>query len=386
MSSLDRFILEDTNPVQTSKSKSKMRSAKKAPIPEPKKAAKSKPRKSVTFVNVENSPAQVVEEQTLGTQAHVKKGHEKYRSKDWTDAECETMLRTWRAVTGGVREHGEMELSDLQCAQKWCHAHQEDIAQMPEFARDIQSVDDEEVSRSLRGSSLILSPAVMLALNMYRANGYEIVNCQIFQHWINEYESPRLDVVEMRKHLPEDRTLIWPLQYSLHWILCVINRQTMRFDVYDSLRDYAHGVRKAMLMRVKTLLRRAWGRNLQFHLRACDQQDAFSNDCAIHTLRNAFDEMKVSLRGGAVVSRRWLADKWRARAEMGTQAATPAVSVRSGSQPPSFVSWSQSSRPPPRKKPRSESQSSLGTQQTQRTQVARRRMSEVESLKAMFRN
>ena len=82
-----------------------------------------------------------------------------------------------------------MELSDLQCAQKWCHAHQEDIAQMPEFARDIQSVDDEEVSRSLRGSSLILSPAVMLALNMYRANGYEIVNCQIFQHWINEYES-----------------------------------------------------------------------------------------------------------------------------------------------------------------------------------------------------
>ena len=155
----------------------------------------------------------------------------------------------------------------------------------------------------------------------------------------------------------------------------------MRFDVYDSLRDYAHGVRKAMLTRVKTLLRRAWGRNLQFHLRACDQQDAFSNDCAIDTMRNAFDEMKVTLRGGAIVSRRWLADKWRARAEMGTQAATPATSVRSGSQAPSFVSWSQSSRP--RKNPRTESQPSQGTQHTQ---VARRRMSEVESLKAMFRN
>ena len=183
MSSIDRFILVETNPdVHTSKSKSKKapKSAKKAPVPEPKKAAKTNPRKSVTFVNVDNSPAQVIEEPTLGTQVHVKKGHEKYRSNDWTDTECETMLRKWRAVTGGVHEPGEIALSDLQCAQKWCHAHQEDIAQMPEFARDVEAVDDEEVSRSLRGASLILSPAVMLALNMYRQVGYEIVNCQIF--------------------------------------------------------------------------------------------------------------------------------------------------------------------------------------------------------------
>ncbi len=53
------------------------------------------------------------------------------------------------------------------------------------------------------------------------------------------------DAVRLR--LPVDCFVLWPVNYSQHWVLAVLDRRNRSFLVYDSLRGYGHDQRKGTL-------------------------------------------------------------------------------------------------------------------------------------------
>ena len=58
---------------------------------------------------------------------------------------------------------------------------------------------------------------------------------------------------------------------------------------------------------MKAVLFRAWKRNLIYHLKACEQQEVGTNDCAVFTVRNAHREMGTDV----IVTRVWMKLEWR---------------------------------------------------------------------------
>jgi hypothetical protein len=257
-------------------------------------------------------------------------------------------MRVWVAGTGGVKQPGEEHLTDQQVALQYANEH---LERHHEFRREVMPPDEHEVAfdealDSLRPGKLIYSQVVHHILLNNVKPGFFIVNTAVAEHWLLQGDRRAGAAPPTPADLPEAARILWPLCYANHWILAVLHKPTKQFDVYDSLRGYAHGPRTAVLQRVQKVFRDVHNTWLNFTLRATDQQAEGSNDCAVHTVSNAFFIMGIT----TLVTRKWMREQW--------------------------IRAAPAREEPARKKNRSE--------QTTASQ-GKSRMSEAESLRAMLR-
>jgi Ulp1 family protease len=94
-------------------------------------------------------------------------------------------------------------------------------------------------------------------------------------------------ITEKPLHLEEHKKklILWPIFYSNHFILAVI-KGDRTFDVFDSLRTYAHRPRWDAVELVARKLRKV-GITVKPTFRECEQQKGGSNDCGLHAINNA---------------------------------------------------------------------------------------------------
>mmetsp|Transcript_68067 Transcript_68067/g.79178 ORF Transcript_68067/g.79178 Transcript_68067/m.79178 type:complete len:113 (+) Transcript_68067:128-466(+) len=82
--------------------------------------------------------------------------------------------------------------------------------------------------------------------------------------------------------------LIWPLFYSSHYALVVINLKRREMNCYDSLRTHATLAWTAALDHVRALVMESTKVALKpAVLKMCKQQPRGTNDCGLHVINNA---------------------------------------------------------------------------------------------------
>jgi hypothetical protein len=219
-------------------------------------------------------------------------------------------VRIWQAA-GSQRRVGTETLTDEQVALQFTNAYlEESHVHREEFGveADVEVARYEETLASLRPARLILSPAVYHCIRLFAPRDYCVVDPEIAGHWLREWQQLGRSVFVTANELPPDKTILWPVFYSNHWILAVIEKSTNRFDVFDSLRGYAHGPRHQQLTRVKAVCHHVWRKNIEFTLKMTEQQVEGSNDCGVHTVANALNEMDLLPLAG--ITRTWMRNHW----------------------------------------------------------------------------
>jgi hypothetical protein len=185
--------------------------------------------------------------------------------------------------------------------------------------------EDEAASRdSIRPGKMLLSPVLALVGRKYladvRANRWSWLPPEQGYKFLlsSRPGGPQVELQEMKAALPMTKTVYWAINFAQHWILAVVNAGTKRYDVYDSLRGYAHEARTKYLQAITKLLRKVWGKYLTPTLRQCPQQGAGSNDCGLYCLRNFAADVAL-LIGKAVdvegMTREWLIECWESKDE-----------------------------------------------------------------------
>lgn len=164
--------------------------------------------------------------------------------------------------------------------------------------------DNEDVMQSLRPGKYILHTPIQVAISNVAAKkkGWRFVDIQRGHFWLEGSGAPPTE-----HDLPMNNRILWPLYYSNHWILAVIDYKHRSFEVYDSLRGYAHPIRKNRLYLVSKVLHKVWAKWIKPHLRQCEQQGDGSNDCGLHVVNNALRLMGDDAR----YTRDSLRDLWK---------------------------------------------------------------------------
>jgi hypothetical protein len=241
------------------------------------------------------------------------------------NAHHQEAMQQW--IAGGrVRLAGEAALSDLQVALlRWGEAQMvlpgregADWNELQSRTAAVQNNawegDLERVAVSLNPGAMILSPAMKATISKYNLPRFRFVDPEHGHWFINRFGNDEdVDEAGMRKELPRGVTLLWCIQYSQHWVLCVINIDDRRFDCYDSKRTYAHEVRCEQLQRITRLIAKLHHVWIRATLKHSEQQEAGSNDCGVFSIRNAL--MVAGYPKYQEVTREYIAACWNERAK-----------------------------------------------------------------------
>lgn len=174
----------------------------------------------------------------------------------------------------------------------------------------------EDVTASLAPGGALLAEVIVDALQSMLQTGYVVVDPRVAMSDINLVE------------LPMDKTILWPVFYSGHWILAVLEKDSRTFPVYDSYRAFAHRPRTTALTKIQQAVKKRWGTWLKPQLKACDQQAVGSNDCGIHTINNALVVMGVNRS----VTRKDLLLRWRRKGDEETLRFLDAIDAATGAK------------------------------------------------------
>jgi Ulp1 family protease len=167
--------------------------------------------------------------------------------------------------------------------------------------------------------------------------------------------------------LPDEGTILWPVFYCSHWILAVIRLDNRIFDVFDSLRDFAHPARIAALRGVQGALHARYRRWYKARLKACEQQEQGSNDCGLFAINNALAELGEK----KAATRKGLMHRWRSLSAEDTMAYLDSLGKPAIETPPAPKTAAKKTPAPARKPgPRSRSQKK---RPTKKKRVKRRR-------------
>ena len=343
------------------------RSSKQTSAVPKKKKLRSEVAKSVRFadntsvvdpiiIDSSESNTSLVDPAVPQTQANVLVDHgQLFWRKDEHPVHIEECLKMWRQNTGGVIDPEDSHLHVEQIALRYCNTFLEsDWTPNPNAprARDPHEVNNSDVLHSLRPRGCILSMVIELAMTQVVSNHgvgrlFVAVSPQTGWMWMRDRTSNHLDVAAVARAIPSDKTILWPIQYSLHWVLAVIHVNDRIFNVYDSLRGYAHGARTHALDAVSTVIQKVHKRWLAPQLKACVQQESMSNDCGVFTVMNAAKLVRAA--GGTVnpdaVSRDWFETQWKNH--VAAQAPPPESAAKSTKKPARQRPGPPSGSPPP---------------------------------------
>lgn len=189
--------------------------------------------------------------------------------------------------------------------------------------------DDADVVRGCRPGKLILSVSVRLVCQWgfaaVRRRLWVCIDPEEGWQWINNEAFRMAQATEAQKKrmiegCPGDRVILWPLYYSQHWVLAILDKRTRRWDILDSARPILHEPRAKTVKHITTFLRSVWTLNMTPTLKVCEQQNPGSNDCGLFTIRNMMITM-AELAGAPLddddkdnINREWLTRCWETRA------------------------------------------------------------------------
>ena len=170
-------------------------------------------------------------------------------------------------------ESGEEEESEEEVEEEHEGTDQEGEGDTDPFVDDVEELRL-AATDSLRVGELLISELVFFAIDRE-------VNKRLF-FVVNPGAYPHSNLA-----IPATKTVLWPLFYSNHFVMCVVHVEQRRFDVFDSLRDYAHAPRQHALRGVSTVVYNRHKVMLKPTLRHSEQQPSGSNDCGVFTINNA---------------------------------------------------------------------------------------------------